>query len=296
MKIAVIFLGMEYTDIPFGHLHQLDKIGIANIIILLNKDEFKKAHTTEFVLFDHTKPRTIIEHYQSQSDRLRIEVIDTGSATTEEEKLDFYLQHADGQYKLNLFLCKESIPWVSEELSAKPPVIETTEYSFIPFFKSTDRKKLPLFPPPCSSEHAIKLLQDETNPCLCYKIDFFDLLHYQWLFNIFVELISLKIKLHEEKNAEFLPQLRKLVKEFNKNIINLEKAEIAFEKTHKKAYFTLDKPKAITLHRHAKNVENKMKLDDDLPKLIGKLIELYDKLASQEHLDLLHEKDAPPLK
>lgn len=51
-----------------------------------------------------------------------------------------YLKHAEGQYKLNLFLCKESISGVSEELSAKPPVTETTEYSLIPFFKSTEQK------------------------------------------------------------------------------------------------------------------------------------------------------------
>ncbi|MCL9682525.1 hypothetical protein [Legionella maioricensis] len=284
MKIAVILSNVEYINIPFGHLHQLDKAGIYNIIILLNEDEFRKAHTTRFVVFDHMEPKTVIEHYQSQSDRLKIEVINTGVATTEEEKLDFYLKQAEGQYKLNLFLCKESMPWVNEELSAKSPVIETTEYSFIPFFKSTVQKKLPLFQSPCSSEQAIKLLEHDLNPCLCYKMAYFDLVHYQWLFNIFVELITLKIKLREGENAEFSPQLSKLIKEFNKNIIDLEKAKITFEKTHKKAYGTLGEPDVITRWQHDKNVKNKMGLEDSFPKLIGKLVKLYGKLTSQENL------------
>jgi hypothetical protein len=291
MKIAIILPNVEYTNIPFGHLYQLDKVGISNIVILLNEDEFKKAHTSKFIVFDHTEPQTVIEHYQSQSDRLKIEVINTGKATTEEEKLDFYLENAEGQYKLNLFLCKESIPGVSEELSAKPPVTVTTEYALIPFFKWTERKKLPLFQSPCSSDQAIKLLQHDLSACFCYKMSKFDLPYYQWLFNIFVELISLKIKLNEGKNAEFLAQLSKLIKDFNKNIIDLEKAEIAFDKTHKKAYATLDEPDAITRWQHDKNVKKKVNLEDNLPKLIGKLVKLYDKLALQENLNLLNEQD-----
>ncbi|AWN74435.1 hypothetical protein LEAN103870_09990 [Legionella anisa] len=291
MKIAVILPNVEYTNLPFGRLHQLDKVGISNIIILLSDDELRKAQATQFVVFDDTAPQTVIEHYQSQSDRLKIEVINTGTATTEEEKLIYYLKYAEGQYKLNLFLCKKSIPWVSEELSAKPPVIKTTEYSFIPFFKSTDRKSLPLFQPPCSSEQAIKLLQHDLNPCICYKMANFDVLHYQWLFNIFVELISLKIKLHEDKNTKFLPQLNKLIKDFNKNIIDLEKAEIAFEKSHKKAHFTLDEPDVITRWQHDKNVKKRMSLDENLPKLIGKLIKLHEKLVLQENLNLLDKTD-----
>lgn len=119
----------------------------------------------------------------------------------------------------------------------------------------------------------------------------FDVLHYQWLFNIFVELINLKIKLNEGKNAEFLLQLSKLIKDFNKNIIDLEKAEADFEKTHKKAYATLDEADVITRWQHDKNVKKKVNLEDNLPKLIGKLIKLYDKLALQENRNLLNEKD-----
>lgn len=35
----------------------------------------------------------------------------------------------------------------------------------------------------------------------------------------------------------------------------------------------------------------KVNLEDNLPKLIGKLVKLYDKLALQENLNLLNEKD-----
>ncbi|MCW8443795.1 hypothetical protein OQJ05_06995 [Fluoribacter gormanii] len=286
MKTAVIWSNVEYSNIPFGHLYQLDKVGITNVIILLNDDEFKKAHKTKFVVFDDTEAQTVIEHYQSQSNRLKIEVINTGIASTEEEKLAFYLKkHAKKQYKLHLYLCKETIPWVSEELCAKPAITDTTKYSIIPFFTKNTRRQLPLFEAPSSSEQAIKLLQNNLAPCLCYKLDLFDLLHYQWLFNIFVELISLKIKLHEGKSVEFSLPFNKLVKDFNKNIADLEKAEKNFEITHKKAYSTLNSPDKFTLWQHNKNVKKKEQLENKFPKLIGKLIELYDQLALQENLD-----------
>lgn len=291
MKIAVIFANVEYIDLPFGHLYQLDKVGISNIIILLNEDEFEKAHTTRFVVFDHTLPQTVIEHYQSQSDRLKIDIINTGKATSEEEKLDFYLKHAEGQFELNLFLCKGAIDGVNEEISAKPLIRETTEYIHIPFFKSTKRKKVPLFQSPCSSDQTIELLQHEINPCFCYQMSSFDVLHYQWLFNIFVELIHLKIKLHEGKNADFLSQLNKIINNFNKTILHFEKAEMAFEKTNKKAYNTFDKPDLILRLRHEKHVKKKERLEEDFPILVNKLVRLYEKLASLENRNLLNEKD-----
>ncbi|MCW8399677.1 hypothetical protein OQJ26_12835 [Legionella sp. PATHC038] len=291
MKIAVIFANVEYTDLPFGHLYQLDRVGISNIIILLNEDEFEKAHTTRIRVFDYTLPQTVIEHYQSQSDRLQIEIINTGRATTEEEKLDFYLKHAEGQYKLNLFLCKGAIYAVNEEIRAKPLIRETTEYIHIPFFKSTKRKKVPFFQSPCSSDQTIELLQHELNTCFCYQMSPFDVMHYQWLFNIFVELINLKIKLREGNNAEFLSQLNKIINNFNKTILHFEKAETAFEKTNKKAYNKFDKPDLILRLRHEKHVKKKERLEDNFPKLVSKLVKLYEKLTSLENLNQLKEKD-----
>lgn len=284
MHIVAILPNVEYNKLPLGHLHQLDSVGISNVVILLNDEEFKKAHTTRFVLFDDTKPRTVIEHYQTQSDRLKIEVINTGTATTEEEKRDFYMNHAKRQYKLNLFLCKESMPGVTEELSAKPAFTETTEYSFVPFFKSVARQRWPLFQSPCSSEQAIKLLQHELNPCLCYKMATFDVLHYQWLFNIFVELINLEIKMDGGKGIESTLELSRLIKAFNENIKDLEHAEKSFDETHKKAYETLEETDVITRWRHKSNVSNRSNLEDNFPKLIGEFIALYDKVAAQENL------------
>ena len=289
MKMSVILPNVEYTNIPFGHLHQLDQVGISNITILLNDEEFEKAHSSKFEVFDDTEPKTVIEHYQSQSDRFKIEVINTGAASTEEDKLNFYLKHAKGESGLNLFLCHESMPWVSEALSARPQDITTTECSAIPFFKSTERKQFPLFKSPCSQESAVKLLQDDLNPCLCYKLAKFDVLHYQWLFNIFVELSSLEMKWDEKKNAEFFPKFSKIIKQYNENITDLEQAEKAFEKTHKMAYGTLDEPDLITRWRHEKNVTIKDDIENNFPKLIGQLITLYSKM--QENLNILNNTD-----
>lgn len=278
-QIAVVLSNVEYHNLPFGHLHQLDKIGISNIYILLNEDEFQKANTNKSVLFDHTEPKTIIEHYQSQSSRLKIQVVNTGAATTEEEKLHFYLENIQEQYALNLFVCNESMPWVNEELSARPPVVETTEYSFIiPFFRSTAPKMMPFFDAPCSSEKVIELLQREINPCFCYKKAHFDVLHYQWLFNIFVEIITLKLNSTGNASSELSQELSKLIKDYNKNIIALEKAEESFEKTHKEAYKTLDEPSAILRWQHARNVKARETLDNNFPKLISQLIKLYGEL------------------
>ncbi|WP_454782402.1 hypothetical protein [Legionella sp. WA2022007384] len=279
MKTAVIWSNIEYTDIPLGHIHQLDKIGISNHIILLSEHEYEKAHETQFVVFDDTEPQSIIEHYQSQNTHLKIQVLNTGIATTEEEKLNFYLKnYADQQYQLYLYLCKEAIPGASKELSAKPLINGFTKYSLIPFFTKLNRARLPLFQAPCSSDLAIKLMQNNIAPCLCYRIDVFDLLHYQWLFNIFVELISLQIRFHEDKCAPFSVQLNKLINEFNKNILALEKTEHSFETTHKKAYSTFKKPGKLTQWQHGKNVKKKEQLENNFPKLIAKLETLYEQL------------------
>ncbi|CEK10755.1 hypothetical protein [Legionella hackeliae] len=280
-QIAVVLPNVEYHKPPFGHLHQLDKIGISNIYILLNEDEFQKANTDKSILFDNTEPKTIIEHYQSQSSRLKIRVVNTGGATMEEEKLHFYLENTQDQYLLNLFVCKESIPLVNKELSATPPIVETTDYTFIPFFKSTDRKMMPLFDAPCSSAKAIELLQRDSNPCLCYQQSNFDVLHYQWLFNIFVELIA--FELNSTKNTASSQELSKLIKNYNKNIIALEKAEESFEKTHKEAYRTLDEPGAILRWQHVRNVTARETLDNNFPKLISQLISLYGEVLAPQN-------------
>lgn len=290
MEISVILPTIEFNKIPpFGHLYQLDKVGILDVYILLNEHEFLKAHETKFVLFDYAEPKTILEHYQSYSAKLKIQVINTGTATTEEEKLHFYLKNAPKHYLLNLFICKESMPWVSEELSAKLPIVETTEYSFIPFFKSTTRKMMPLFQSPCSSKKAIELLQHDLNPCICYQMSVLDVSYYQWLFNIFVELITLKITSHENKHSELSGDLNKLIKAYNKNIAALEKANNSFEQTHKKAYKTLDEPSAIVRWQHERNVSEKANLEDNFPKLIKQLIKFYSKLMVQENNERVEE-------
>lgn len=284
MRIAAILTGVA-SPIPFGHLYQLDQVGISNIIILLNAEEFKKAQTTKCAIFDNTEPKTIIEHYQSQSSRLQIDIMNTETATTEEEKLNFYLKHAKDQYQLNLFLCKGSVPGLNEEISAKPPATDSFTYSFlVPLYTSTARKKLPHFQSPCSSNQVINLLQQNTIPSFCYKMASFDLLNHQWLFNIFVELISIKIKSHE-KSTELSSELNQIINDFNKNIIALEKAEIIFESTHKKMYSTASAPYTYTQWQHTKNVNYKENLEDNFPKVIRELITLYAKSLSHQNLN-----------
>lgn len=156
MRTAVILPTAK--PIPFGHLHQLDQVGISTIIILLDEAEFTIAKETTFSIFDNTEPKTLIEHYQSQSLQFKIELINTQKATTEEEKLNFYLKHAIEQYQLNLFLCYESMPWVNEELSAKPPSTQLISYSFLnfPIYTSKHDKEFPLSQNSSSSDQTIR--------------------------------------------------------------------------------------------------------------------------------------------
>lgn len=290
MRIRAILTGVA-SPIPFGHLHQLDQVGISNIIILLSAEELKKAYATKFILFDHTEPKTVIEHYQSHNSRSKIEIMNTESAITEEEKLNFYLKHAKDQYQLHLFLCKGSMPYLNEAISTKPPATESYTYSFlVPLYTSTTRKKLPLFQSPCSSNQVVNLLQQNAISCFCYKIAPFDLLNNQWLFNIFVELIGIRIKSHE-KFTELSSKLNHIINDFNQNIIALEKAELNFENTHKKIYSTTSAPYTYTKWQHTKNVTYKENLDDNFSQLICALISLYAKLLPHQSLhDSINDK------
>ncbi len=105
MKIAVVLSNVETVEIPFGHLHQLDEVGLSTIYILLNEEEYQKAQENKFIVFDDSEPKTVIEHYQTQSSRLKFQVINTGKASSEEEKLNFYLNNTPTNHLINLFVC-----------------------------------------------------------------------------------------------------------------------------------------------------------------------------------------------
>lgn len=278
---------MGYPDISFRFLDELAEVGINDVVILLNAAEFEKANQTQFIVFD--KPRTIIEHYKNHNKHLKIKVINTKQVTTEQEKLEFYLNRAKGGFDLNLFLCQEAIRGVNEELSAKPLFMEFTELrsAMLPFFSRSTQKQLPfpLFKSPCSSKEAIELLQHQVNPCFCYKTSMFDILYYQWLFNIFVELINLQSS-HEETKS----QLERIINNFNKNITDFKNAEIDSEKTLR-VYGTSDKASKSTAGQRFKNAEKLKVLEKNFPKLITELIKLYELLSQKDHHDIKEDPE-----
>jgi len=275
-SIAIVLTHLEYSDIPFAHLSQLDKIGLVNIYILLDENETKKAEGTKFVVFDYTKPITILEHYQSQSSRLKFKVMNTGKTTTEEEKLYFYLQNVQEHHLMNIILCKQALPWSTDDLRAKPRcnTTVTREYPYFSYFNNTEHQIVPSSTKPCSSEKAMALLQRNINPCICYQVGFWDILNYQWIYNIFVELIA------------FYPNeattLNTLIKEHNNNAIALNKAQEAFNKTCFNVYKTFDKPNCLLKWTHENNRRSRDDLEINSLKIINELIQLHNEVALKE--------------
>lgn len=286
-QIAIVFSHIEYVNIPFGHLHQLEKAGILNIYLLLSDAELKEAEQRKFRVFDYMVPQTILEHYKSFSDHLKIHVMNTEEATTEEEKLFFYLDNVQQQYDLNIFLCKEEMQWTSDNSRAKPPHIEITRYRFIPFVEKKYRDTPALSEGHSFSDEAVKLLHRDANPCFCHQLGLFDVSNYQWLFNIFVELIKVKISSAQgELHEDLRKKLKNLIKEYNVNIISVEKAEASFNKAHhkarKKSFKTSDGMGFFLTSKDKENAIKKEQLKESFPEIIKQLIYMYNEIILQE--------------
>lgn len=271
-RIAIVLTHLEYNDIPFGHLWQLDETKLVNIYILLSEDEIQEAQNKKFKVFGDEK--NILAHYQSQSDRLKFTVMNTGKATTEEEKIIFYLDNVQEHNLVNIILCKESLPWSSNKLRAQPRNFSTTK---LPFFNYTVHQSMPSSLQSCSSEKELELFHRTINPCICYQVGFWDILNYQWLFNIFVELTTLKINSDENTH-----DLVTIIQEHNRNAINLNKAENACDKTCHKVHKTFDKPGYLLQYTHANNTKKRDDLEINSLKIINKLIQLYQDVTLKQ--------------
>lgn len=283
MKLSIVLPKVEDRNVPFGHLRQLSEVGIYDIYILLNNAAYKQVHEKKFRLFDGFEPQTIIGHYKSYNPKFNVVAINTGDAITEEDKLTFFLEHVNKEHDLNIFLGEELTPWVSEDLSAKfPEVIEKSLcIRKFAFYKGASHQKLPLFDAPCSSEPAKALLARTSNPTICYKMSYWDLQYHQWLFNVFVELITLEISRYGHKYGEFAGKFEKLITDYNRFIAEFDKAERDYEKSHKAIY-----PRGKNLHanskslqkRHEKNVKRRNTIDRSFPEVIKELIELFGEI------------------
>lgn len=278
--MAAVFSYVDYVNMPLAYLYQLQKIGIFNIYIILNEDEFKKAQSNKFILFDHSEPKTIIEHYQSQSSDLTIRVINSGKASTEEEKLAFYLENAKETHLLNLFLTNEALPWVNKSFHSDVPHIEVT--TFLNFFEQENRIINIPFQLEMPSAQELELLQHPSNPIICFQRDTFDIGNYQWLFKIFSGLINLRMQ--TESNIDFSEtkaKLDMLITSYKENIDELKKCEELFEVTHKKLYVENDNSVQKT---HQRNVENRDKCLKKFPQIINELIDTYKAMPKANKL------------
>lgn len=290
--MACIITGFDRAP-PISMLNQLERIGIVDIYVVLNHEEYLQAPNQRWQYLDDFNLMTGLEHYQSHSNnsQLKFHIIDAANAHTEEEKLQYYLNHLQKNYLMNLFVSQNSLPWVSEKLrsSLKLTVPDSVQLTFFPFI-SFDKRTLPSLEHSRSSEKAMELLERKENPCLCFQEDKnLDCYHYQWLFNIFVELVTHELKQLDSKQtpkqvSQMKQRMNELIQAFVQNITHLEKAEKDFNKIH--AHYRGVKAKDTSLSRLATRRMNKRNKNRDFyaekfPEIIIAMASIYQHLAKQ---------------
>lgn len=285
--IAAVFTEVNYEEIPFERLNQLEKAGILNIYLVLSDEEFKLAQQQKIRLFDYDEPKTILEHYEShhENSRLIFHVMNSGNAKTEKEKLDFYLNNVQEQYLTNLFICKDHLDSVDPDLRTIPPTYRDVVVEIPYLFFSLTSYHQPASKKDFSKEKENQLLLREENPCLCFQTGLFDLVNYQWLFNIFTHLIALRIENEQGDHAVKIQRdLKNIFRTYYKNMDNLEDAEKNFIAKHKKVFGTLEQSHVwgLTKQQYQKTVENRAFFEARFPKIITDLIELYEKVTREQ--------------
>lgn len=282
-KFAAIFTGFKYPEIPFERLNQLEKVGITNIYIILGQPEYKQAQEKRFQIFDDSEKKTILEHYKSHTSksRLQFHVLNAGEASSEKEKLHFYLNTVKEHYFTNLFFYEKDIPELTQNLrgdaSSQREIVTTY---ILPFFTSTNRA-LPQLQEFNFSALVKQLMSREVNPCFCYKLGNFDIVNVRWLLNVFTELTVYRIKTDDTGlNNGILQRLTELIIEYDANITELEKAEKDFTNTHKKMYKSLEgSPSSFTKWRHEMNVEKKEYYTEKFYEIIDEAKNIYEEIT-----------------
>lgn len=265
-RIAVVF---PYASIEyFGHLYQLQELGLVNVYILLNEHEYNLAYTKRSTIFDFEDPKTIVEHYASTVPDIRFQFINTGCASDESAKLDFYIHRVKPDVLMSLYIKEKSCPLTSDALRAKPPQTTVTTYTYLPFLSFTKREIYDLGNPSVLTDAAQALVHDAKTPCLCYQRAFFDILNYQWLYNIFIELTKLC-----ELNT--MAQLDVLVDTYKQTVIDLERAEKAFNDSARHRYARLEEPGYWLQYQYQKARDKRDLLESRLKETVSKIIELY---------------------
>ncbi len=285
LPMACIISEVEIGKLtPNELLNQLDEIGILDVYVLLNSNEYLLAQTKRWQPFDDYPLLTFLEQCQlhRKDSRLKFHLVNTGSTSTEEEKLNYYLKNVNEQYLMNLFLCKNPIPWVTQELSTKLDVVVKTQIYYLPFI-SFETRNLPSLEKSRSSKKAIELLQRPVNPCLCFQKDsLIDHYHYRWLFNIFIELVTLEIEKKGAKNSvKVKERMNKLIQDYAENIKNLERAEKKFIKTHKAFYRESKEPSYWTKKQYKNSVLKKERYERKFTEIIIEMANIYQKIALQ---------------
>jgi hypothetical protein len=245
---SVVFSHFEKLP-PYRMLQEIEEVGIRDIYILLNQEEYEHAMEDKYQLLDNSEPLTFLGHYQSFSDKqlVQFHVIKTGDTKNDQEKLQYFIENNTDKYTVNIFVTyQKSFPWVTPELRTQVLGLKknATQYQF--FKKSVFEKERWSHEvyemQPKSSDKALELLNRKDNPCYCHERNQdCDALYYQWLFNIFSELALQALPKAEERGSfsnHAEERIRELVKNYYQNIFDVEKINKKFEQLHRIVYPT----------------------------------------------------------
>lgn len=295
--IAAIFTSFTEPDLdrmsPDTRLQQLDKVGIHTVYILVSHDELTNAKNNKYKLFDGDEDMTIIDYYHSylpkSEKQISFKIIDTKDITSEQDKIDYFLQNTNDDNLINLCFCNEStLPWINEKFSSSaiPLHAKQTSVEFLGYtlyentefdLPETDQRRSPIA--------ADELLQRDTNPTLCYPRSMWDIVNYQALFNCFVELMTVQLNNdHHQDTTSAKYELENLINRYANNLKQLETANKTYEEAHKHYWRNTDgnEPNTSYKHSYQQALEQKTKAELAFPTLIKEMISTYTRLLDSQ--------------
>jgi len=290
LPIAAIFTSLQW-DIPYTKLQQLNAVGFQKVYVLLSDDELNSAFNIKRAIYCGGRAKTLFEYYQGflPDEQVRIEFVyfNTGKHVSEEAKLRYFLETVEDVNLINIcFYSSPNMPWAGGELISEPGGLPTTTITItvIPFgIKIFEHSymELPVLNQRRSPACMDVLLQREVNPVICIQDNGFDIMYHQALFNVFVELITLKLARDEGDIATTArSQMDYYIHKYEDIVNELKQAEIAFEESSKAIYSAeVREPEKLEAQMHALAVERQSNAEKAFPELIANIVKVYRSLT-----------------